>query len=212
MGHMREQFLAGTEVVLDAVTDERVIAAWHQASALEDQTIGSLASHTARGCWVVDQYLDKPTPPGPANFATAAEYFAQISDSFTETDHVEVRNRGAEVASAGPASVGADLAHKLPGLRLRLVDEPEDRLIEVYGGNVMGLDDYLWTRIVEQVVHLEDLARSLKIEPWQNPPDAEALVIGCGAEVGRLRRGGPAMIRALYRDRSIGEDSILPVM
>lgn len=65
----------------------------------------------------------------------------------------------------------------------------------------MRLDDYLETRLVEQVVHLDDLARSLAVDPWPVVPAAESLVLRCGTEIGRLRSGGPAMIRALFRDR-----------
>ena len=63
-------------------------------------------------------------------------------------------------------------------------------------------------RIVEQVVHLDDLARSIGAEPWSNPLGADALVIACGAEIGRLRSGSAAMVRALFRD----DQSVLPVL
>ena len=46
---MREQFLAGAEVVVAAVADTRVGEAWERPSVLDDQTIGSLAGHLARG-------------------------------------------------------------------------------------------------------------------------------------------------------------------
>ena len=70
----------------------------------------------------------------------------------------------------------------------------------VVAGVVMRLDDYLVTRIVEQAVHLDDLARSVGHAPWPLPPEAERLTIDVGVAVGRRRRGSEAMIRALYRD------------
>ena len=72
----------------------------------------------------------------------------------------------------------------------------------------MRLDDYLLTRLVEQVVHPDDLAKSLDVEPWLNAPGAEALVVSCGAEIGRQRFGGAAMIRTLY----CGDVGALPVL
>ena len=104
------------------------------------------------------------------------------------------------MAEAGQSAVVKRMSDGLASLRGRLPMEPADRLLTVYGDAVMRLDDYLLTRVVEQVVHLDDLARSLRIEPWVNPPGSEALVIGCGAEIGRLRKGGQPMIRALYRE------------
>ena len=41
----------------------------------------------------------------------------------------------------------------------------------------MRLDDYLVTRLVEQVVHLDDLARSLGVESWPVPDDHVKLVL-----------------------------------
>lgn len=63
----------------------------------------------------------------------------------------------------------------------------------------MRLDVYLVARIVEQVVRLDDLAQSLGVAPWPNPSAADVLVIACGVEMGRLRRGGTAMLRTLCR-------------
>lgn len=207
---MRNQFLLGVDVVLEAVSDPRVVAAWNDDSILEGQSVGSLASHLARGsvCVVLD-YLAVEVATTEINFDSAAEYFAVLLDSLTDADHESVRQRGADVAQAGPTQVGEELATKIDELRIQLASQPADRLVSVYGGTVMRLDDYLWTRIVEQVVHLDDLARSLDIEPWANPPDAEALAISCGAEIGRQRRGGAAMIRSLVREP---EPGVLPVL
>lgn len=198
---MRDQFLKGAAVVQTALRDPRVIEAWDQPSVLEGQTVGSLASHLARGAvWVVADYLDAGDPAGDIDFPTAASYFATIADELTDADHAAIRGRGATIAAEGPEPMLDRLATRLEQLRLRLPAEPADRRVAVYAGKIMHLDDYLWTRIVEQVVHLDDLARSLEIEPWPNPPDAAALVVSCGAEVGRRRHGEAAMIRTLYRN------------
>lgn len=206
---VRELFLANAEVVLTAVSDPRVADAWTDESILEDQTVGSLAGHLARGSvWVVGDYLDPPPPDGPVDFDSAAQYFAAVASALTSDDHAAIRDRGAAVAAGGHQVVVAQLTNHLGELRERLANDPADRLVAVFAGNVMRLDDYLLTRLVEQVVHLDDLASSLGIEPWSNVPDAEALVVGCGAEVGRLRFGGRAMIRALFRNQT----GTLPVL
>lgn len=207
---MREQFLLGADVVLQAVTDTRVVDAWHEPSILDGQTVGSVAAHLARGSvWVVLDYMAKDIAKDTVDFESAAEYYAILLDSMTDADHEAVRKRGEDGSAAGPVGVGEELTTKLAQLREALGAAPAGRLVSVYGGKVMRLDDYLWTRIVEQVVHLDDLARSIGIEPWTNPPDAEALVISCGADIGRRRKGGAQMIRALFRDET---DGVLPVL
>jgi hypothetical protein len=206
---MRDLFLANATIVLGAVSDDRVGDAWNDASSLDDQTIGALAGHLARGSvWVVGDYLDIDPPNRPIDFETAAGYFATVASALTADDHAAIRERGAAIAARGQADVVEQLSTRLDRLRHHLPHEPADRLVAVYGGKVMRLDDYLWTRLVEQVVHLDDLARSLGIEPWTTAPDADALVIACGAEIGRRRHGGTAMIRTLFR----GHDVALPVL
>jgi hypothetical protein len=207
---IREQFLAGADVVEAAVSDPRVADAWERESILAGQTIGSLASHLARGAvWAVGDYLDGEPPETPVDFESAAQYFAELLEGLTDDDHAAIRARGAAIAERGPRAVVDELGTRLDGLRQRLPAEPPDRLVAVIAGNVMRLDDYLLTRVVEQVVHLDDLARSLGVEPWPNASGAEATVIACGAEIGRLRRGGAAMVRALYRGEA---EPALPVM
>jgi hypothetical protein len=209
---MRAQFLAGARVVLDAVGDDEVAARWNEQSVLEGQSVAALAGHLARGSvWVVEDYLSGESPVGARDFETAADYFATVIDRLTADDHLRIRDRGAAVAEVGHQAVVDHLAGAVDRLSSRLPAEPPDRLVAVYDGLVMALDDYLWTRIVEQVVHLDDLARSLGRAPWPNPPDADSLVLACAVEVGRRRFGGPAMIRALFRSGVEGE-AALPVL
>ena len=72
----------------------------------------------------------------------------------------------------------------------------------------MRLDDYLVTRLVEQVVHLDDLARSLGVESWPVPDDHVKLVLETATRTGLRRFGAAAMLRALYRD----DTTALPVL
>ncbi len=200
---VKELFLANSAVVLTAVSDPVVADAWDDDSVLDGQTIGSLVAHLARGSvWVVGHYLNAAPPDGPVDFETAAEYYAIVASALTSEDHASIRDRGATIAADGHPSVVAQLTDHVGELTELLPNENAERLVAVFAGKVMRLDDYLVTRLVEQVVHLDDLAESLGIEPWQTAPGVAPLVISCGAEIGRLRSGGPAMIRALFRNHT----------
>jgi hypothetical protein len=202
-------FLANADVVLQAVSDDRVAEAWHEPSVLDDQTVGSLAGHLARGSvWAVGDYLRNDPPDPPADFESAADYFAAVASALDQADHAAIRQRGASIAAAGHVDVTRQLRSRLDELQRDLPNEPPGRLVAVFAGKVMRLDDYLGTRLVEQVVHLDDLARSLDIDPWTNAPGADAFVIGCGAEIGSRRQGAPAILRALFR----GHRGVLPVL
>ena len=199
-------------MVLDAIGDPAVGAAWNSPSILEEQLVGGLAGHLARGAvWTVDEYLDGGEPASPRDFASAAEYFYEVMKSVGEAEHRSVRERGAAVGAVGQAELVATLAQRLGRLRSRLAAEPSDRNIAVIAGRVLSLDDYLVARMVEQVVHLDDLARSVDhAEGWPLPAETHARVFAVGVEIARLRHGVAPVTRAMYR-RGFA-DIVFPVL
>jgi Mycothiol maleylpyruvate isomerase N-terminal domain len=202
-------FLAGASVVVEAVGSEVVGRKWGEPSVLEEQTVGSLAGHVARGgIWVVQDYLGVGSPAGPVDFESAGQYFAHFADHASAADHQAIRDRGAAVAAEGQAAVAAKARASLEALRDSLPVAGPDRLVSVIASQVMRLEDYLATRIVEQVVHLDDLGRSVGAE-WAMPEASVTLVLEVGVDVGVRRRGSAAMTRALYRH---GFADVLPVL
>lgn len=204
---MRDLFLLGARAVLTALADPAVADRWDEPSILADQTIGGLAGHLARGgVWVVDDYLSAGSP-AEATIADAAVYFAAAAE-LDEAGHEAIRQRGATVAAVGPDVLREQLAERLDALEARLAAEPAERVVDVFGGT-MRLDDYLVTRIVEQVVHLDDLARSLGDEPSHAPEDLVAVVAGVGVAIAVARHGATAAVRLLFRDAPPG---VVPVL
>jgi hypothetical protein len=206
-----ELFVDTADVVLDAVSDPAVGVAWREPSGLEDQTVGGLAGHLARaGGWVVAEYLALGPPEGPLTFDSAADYYAAILGRVTDADHKAVRDRGAAIAAQGQSHVVETLRERLGTLRVELPRLADDQPISVIGGFSLRLRDYLSTRLIEQVVHLDDLARSIGRDPWPVDPEAMTLVLDVGVEIGRRRHSDTAMLRALYR---VGNaDRTLPVL
>ena len=204
-------FLAGAHVVEEAISDAEVRAAWDLLSNLEGQYVSGLAGHLSRGgVWITADYLDTVAPDRPIDFQSAGEYFATFARNASEGDHQGIRERGAEVASVGRDELIRlvherliDLGRKLPTIELNL-------RVAVLGGKVMRLCDYLETRIVEQTVHLDDLARSIGRDPWPISHEAQAITIRVGADIASLRSGETALIRALYRREEAAH--VLPVL
>ena len=195
-----EVFLEGAEVVAAAVGSAAVADAWDLPSVLEDQRVNGLAGHLARGgVWVVADYLDEGAPGATVDFSSAGEYFHGLLAAASPEDHEAIRRRGAEVAAAGHGALCRALRQRLDALAPRLRSLEAGHLVAVTGGKVMRLDDYLTTRIVEQVVHLDDLARSVDHDPWPLPPGAVDVAIAVGVDLARRRGGSTAVIRALYR-------------
>lgn len=199
---VRQLFVIGAGVILRAISDERVAAGWDRPSVLEDQTIGSLAGHVARGgVWIVEEYLDAPLEKDTADFVSAGDYFAQLKSIMASPDGGKaIRDRGAAIASSGHAAVVAELSERAPRVIARIAEQPEGRLIAAINGTVLDFDDYLVTRIVEQTVHLDDLARSIGHDDgWRLPDDTYDLVNSVATETGRRHLGPQTVLRGLYR-------------
>jgi hypothetical protein len=195
-----ELFLDDAQVIIGALADPRVGAAWDRPSVLEDQLVSGLAGHLARGgIWVVGDYLDAGDPAGPVDLHSAGDYFAGFVDTQTDAAHAAIRQRGARVGEVGQAELVATATTRLAALGPRLTTLGPDHLIAVIAGWVMRLEDYLVGRIVEQVVHLDDLARSVGAEPWPVPADSVRLVTDTAIEIARRRAGDAATVRALFR-------------
>ncbi len=195
---MRSQFIAGAHVVLEALRLPEVAAAWDEPSVLEGQTVGSLCGHLARGSvWIVADYLELDEPD-TVTFETADDYGA-LASSLSDDDHLNIRKRGAEVATMGHDALVAKVGERLATLERQLPDEPADRIVPVFGGMTMRLDPYLSTRMLEQVVHLDDLARSVNADLPEMPRENVLIVLDVGTRIGLHRFGAATMIRGMFR-------------
>jgi Mycothiol maleylpyruvate isomerase N-terminal domain len=193
-------FLSGARTIAEAIADPAVGAAWDRPSVLEEQLVSSVAGHLARsGVWVVAEYLHAGEPTGPVDFRSAGEYFCTVAVAADAEVRRGVRDRGAAVAALGRPEILRRVEEDLISLESELEALPGSRLISIIGAKVMTLSDYLVTRVVEQAVHLDDLARSVGIETWALPEGHEALAIDVGVEMACRLHGPTATVRALYR-------------
>ena len=190
------------------------LVGWFEGpSALADFSVRGLAGHLLRAMTVVETYLDQSLDPGEdggtVEVLSGAAYYAGILPADGRLDsefNRAIRQRGLEAAPDNATDFPAVWADTAGRLIARLEGEPDDRLVTVYGGLVLTLDEYLVTRLVELVVHADDLATSLSVEGPALPPDATGLVITTLVEVARLRHGDTAVVRALSRrERDTGE-------
>jgi len=172
---------------------------WPQDSVLEQYPVAALAGHLLRGMTTVELYLDGPEPEGEG--ISAARYFHTVirSADINDPAHQAIRSRGAEAAAGGPAALASEARAALGRLSSRLAGVGEGRRVRVAGGLVMTLDEYLRTRVVELVVHADDLAASLGVELVPPRPATCTIAIDVLVGVARIRHGDIAVLRALAR-------------
>ena len=156
---VRTVFLQAAETALISVEDPRVGERWDQQSALVGYSVGGLASHLCRGISNPLGYLDA-AEPSDGEFVDAARYFRIAVGDHDPVDsgaHLAVRQRSDDMAATGWMAVVDATRSALQQLKLRLALEEPTRAVTVFGGIPMRLDDYLQTRIVELVIHGDDL-------------------------------------------------------
>ncbi|MBX6750965.1 MAG: maleylpyruvate isomerase N-terminal domain-containing protein [Micromonosporaceae bacterium] len=197
-----ELFLASAEAVAPLLRAPELTAHWNQPSALADFPTSGLAGHTARAVLNVERYLDAEVPSGAAQL-DAVEYFLTASSADVENPasamNQAIRERGEQEAASGPQALvdaydaaRARLAARLPGL-------PGDQPVLMFGRYVLPLEECLLTRLVELVVHADDLAVTLRLPTPDFGDHVEDLVISILARIARRRRGTLPVLRALAR-------------
>lgn len=196
MNETRSAYFHSYSALRSLALSPELSARWDQESCLEAMTVRSLAGHLiARTGGAVLDYLDAELPDD-AQPIEAAEYYVTVLDGL---DDDQVRVRGEEAAPDGAGGLlkrYEGIVADLPG---RLEDEPAERLVKVFGGLVMRLDDYLETRICEILIHADDLAVSLHMEPPEFPQAAWDLAFDHMLSVARLTHGDSAVLMAFSR-------------
>ncbi len=196
-------FLTVAEAAQELIDRDEVAARWLEPSTLEGYTVGGLAAHLARAVVTVERYLAAPAPDEPARLTDAAGYFLAVLADHDPVDselHRQVRARGEEAGAGGPSAVSDQLDAARCALTRTLADTPADRRVAVLDGVVLTVEQYLVTRLVELVVHLDDLAVSVDLDgPPELPAEAVEQVIATLAVVAGRRAGPSAALRSLAR-------------
>ena len=195
-------FLMTAELAERLIGSDEVADRWNDDSALDGYTVGGLAGHLARAVLTVERYLAE-TGDVEGDPTDAAGYIVRTlgsHDPVASDFHSGVRARGEETASKGPTRLVRLLQDSRASLATQLADVDPSRRLTVLDGTVLSVEDYLETRLLELVIHLDDLAVSLGHDGADGiPPDAYATVAAVLARVAVQRVGGLETIRSLSR-------------
>jgi hypothetical protein len=196
-------FLGAAEQVEAVLASTAVAEHWDDPSALEGYTVAGLAGHLARGVLTVERYLDAPAPPDATEATDAAGYITAVLGDHDPVDsgfHQSVRARSLDTSRAGASALAREVGRARLALHERLDEPALGRRVEVLQGVVITVEEYLRTRLVELVVHLDDLAVSVGQENSKDFPqdayDEAAIVL---VQVAARRHGALSVIRGLAR-------------
>ncbi|WP_136520149.1 maleylpyruvate isomerase N-terminal domain-containing protein [Cellulomonas telluris] len=198
----RSAVVAAAHVVADLVDRPEVLAAWDAESSCPGMSVGALAYHLTLQPQRTVEVLGAPAPPasdGP--HVTVDEHYAQatwIQEDLDGPSNVAVRTRSRDAAEHGPAVVRDGLRASLARLDAVLA-EAGPRVLVPWTGAVMATDDFLVTRLLEIVVHTDDLASSVDLPTPDLPAGAAVPVLRVLTDLAVRRHGQAALVRALSR-------------
>ena len=198
-----EAFAAAGDATAAVVGTPEVGRAWGEPSALAGYRVGELAAHTLLATARLETVLAEDPRVHPVVVDLAGFYGPNRVDDPADTDaglHPFIRAAAGDVARRGHAAVTEELQVVLDRLPGALGDADPARLVSVVNvrGGATRLDTYLRTRVVELVVHGDDLATSVGL-PFEPPPPAVEVTLGVCLELARARSGDLAVVRALVR-------------
>lgn len=185
---------------------------WTEPSALPEMTVGGLATHLTQMLAAAVGWL--AAEPEPLTEATLGEVYglARVNADEGLDGDVARRIRGwAESGrTAGPGPMLAQVRTDLAELRALLPTVAADRLVPSVNrpGTGMRADDYLRTRCVEFLVHVDDLAISCDLPTPEPDPAAADAAISALVETCRDRAGDLSVLRALTRPGRADDETL----
>lgn len=216
MDEVTKAFLDAGGVFAALLERDEVAARWDEPSTMKDYTVGDLAGHVTVATVPLESALERP-PPADLKVIRLGRYYAgmriaapedldkPIHGAMQALSHTAARD-GAEVSADRFRSLFERLGKRLPG-------EEADRLLDLRPvvPIAIRLEDFVRTRVIELVVHTDDLAVSVGVDPPQPSPAAANVVIEALMATVRAGHGDLSVIRALTRgERS--DAAVFPVL
>jgi hypothetical protein len=191
-------------------------------------TIGALCGHmVASGIFEVEHRLpaesvatvqakSSPSYSGPRIDTGYAEGGAMpaTTHAFIPLDrddpvHAAVRSSAAVQALEGVNELASRASAALDGVRADVEATSLDLVIDCWG-LPLRFGDFLRGRILELVVHADDLACSIGAESSGVPHEAIELACSLGISVAIRRNGATPVLRALFRSDMHSRDPLRP--
>lgn len=204
-----EAFLACARASIDLASRPEVSAQWDQESACAGMTVGGLAHHLVAQVRRAAELLALPVPAeapviGLLDHYERAPWVADSRQGEVDPDQTHSDN---SAALAGPGHVLARAEESLAALPSLL--EPSARPAAVHipwQGWTLPVDAFLTTRLMEMVVHGDDLAASVGLETPELPEAVSGPVLNLLVLVAARRHGQVALVRALSRPQRASGD------
>ena len=201
MAHIRELYLTAAESAAKLIATPQVAAAWHEPSALPKLTVQGLAGHLAGQIFFIPKVLAEPVPT--EEIIPIHDHYARVSWIGSDLDdpfNVGIRTSGEKDAADGPAALASRVEAVVEELRALLPSAPSRPVRRpTWGPWSISLDDFVTSRLLEVVVHCDDLAYSVGVPTPELPAEAVETVVDLLSRIALRRHGATNVVRALSR-------------
>ncbi len=196
-----ERFLAAAESAVALLADPAVTAAWDMPSALAEFRVSGLAGHLAGQVVRVQQLIEAgPSAESPISLVDHYVRAPWVASELDDDVNVGIREGGEKAAADGAAALVARTDAVLADVRVRLQTVSSDLVVYLsWTGWALTLDDFLTTRLLELLIHADDLAVSVGIDTPALPVAVHEPVVTLLTELAVRKHGPTAVLRALSR-------------
>jgi hypothetical protein len=199
-------FLDAAAVTLALLREPEVAARWDDPSALAEMTVGALAEHL--GAQVVSgaRGVTDDAWAGRGEPVSLVEHYRRsvwVGADLDSEANAGIRRSAASGAAAGPEAVTARVRDALGSVTPWPAPAPTTVSMPHWQWS-MTLEDFLTTRMMEMVVHADDLCAGLDVPTPDFPPTVTGPVYALLVAVAEDQHGQAAVTRALTRRERAG--------
>jgi len=201
-----EDFLAAAHAAVGLIGSDEAAARWEEPSALKGFTIGGLAAHLGSQVNSARRALTSPRPEPGAVVTPLIDHYAKATWIGVPLDapvNMEILALGEERAKTGAAEQARATRAALEEAAAVLASEGFDESTVIsmpwVEGRAMTAGDVLITRLMELLVHGDDLAVSLGVVTPAYPASAFETVTDLLVRISATRNGALPVLRALSR-------------
>lgn len=193
------------DIVSALVGSDAVARQWSEESACAGMSTGGLAHHLAQQPRALVRLL--PTAPHDGEPIRLLDHYLQAPwSNGDEEANREIREGSDRAAADGPDAVRARLATDVEALPDVLDAVADDVPVLIpWQGWALTAHDLVVTRLMEMVVHSDDLAASIDQPTPEFPDEAVRLVLDLLSQVAVARHGQAAVVRTLSRPQRAPE-------
>jgi Mycothiol maleylpyruvate isomerase N-terminal domain len=207
-----ECYVGAVDWLRGIVSRSEVVESWGRPSAVERYTVGGVAAHAVHGVLWLEQVLKDAEPLGLRK-VKVPEYFGlnRVDSDNDDPFSASLRSAAEKFAETGAHIVAAALTVSRDELVTLLTAAPAERAVPVIRvpGAYAPLSEYLPTRMVEAIVHGDDVASSVPgLQVPEPPPHAVTACLEVCVEMARARVGDLESLRAFTRAERATPDAL----